>query len=368
MSTGLVPFAPEHEEGLWKLYGQYFGEYALRRFRERFAWQFETNPWVAERAAWLSVAQSEGEIVGFYAAYPIPLWIGGARRLAMAGTDFVVAQGHREFFLRLFSERNRLRPGFDTGFNEVLERFLGRMDFELLPASREDRSFRLSYRDHIEAALSRRLPRALRWTTQAGLGSLVRLVHRPRGPRPRPAKPPEHPERIEAIERFDEEYDELWRRVRSEVDACVDRSAAYMNWRYLDSPFESLRAFGYRGEDGSLRGICVVGHRARLDADRRRVVSRDGELFEWIVSQEAPDAGAELLRFAVRELAKDRIDSITTRCLHPGLSSTLDAEGFELTPPRRHRVALLPGEGESLLADRWLLSAGDGDQSYWSTV
>ena len=368
MSSTVVPFAPEHAEGLWPLYAAYFGDFALRKFQERVHWQFEANPWADERPAWRSIALHDGRAVGFYAAYPIPIWIRGERILAMAGTDFVVAKGHRQFFLRLFSERNKLRPGFDTGFNEVLESFLGRMDFELLPESREDRVFRLGYRDHVRAALVRRLPKGLRWAARMGLDSLVMLVHRPTGPRPRAAIAPEHPERIAPLNRYMDEYEHLWRSVRGEVDACVDRAADYMNWRYIDSPFRSLRSFGYRDARGRLRGVIVIGHRAHLDASRARIVSREGELFECIVSQEDLEVARDLLRHAVRELARDRVDAIRTRILHPGLAQVLDAEGFERTPPRRHRVALLPEKGDSLLGGRWLLSSGDGDQAYWSTV
>lgn len=62
---------------------------------------------------------------------------------------------------------------------------------------------------------------------------------------------------VRELERFPDEVGEISQRVERHFCFMVRRDAAYLNWRFLETPSRSHRAFGvYRGEE--LCGYCVV--------------------------------------------------------------------------------------------------------------
>jgi GNAT superfamily N-acetyltransferase/predicted GNAT family N-acyltransferase len=62
---------------------------------------------------------------------------------------------------------------------------------------------------------------------------------------------------IELVTRFDEQADALWTVVRSRYTFAVERSSAYLNWKYFDQPHMSHQCF-YLREHGSVNGILVL--------------------------------------------------------------------------------------------------------------
>jgi len=54
-----------------------------------------------------------------------------------------------------------------------------------------------------------------------------------------------------------DDYDDLWRRVRKNLDFTTDRTRDYMTWRYIDTPFQDYRLLSLRAKD-NLKGMAVV--------------------------------------------------------------------------------------------------------------
>lgn len=62
---------------------------------------------------------------------------------------------------------------------------------------------------------------------------------------------------LESITRFDGQADALWAAIRSRYTFAVERSSAYMNWKYFDQPHMIHHCF-YVREQGSVKGILVI--------------------------------------------------------------------------------------------------------------
>lgn len=95
-----------------------------------------------------------------------------------------------------------------------------------------------------------RLPRPLAALGGAALGLLLGLT----GRRP-PLAPPAGFE-ARPVERFDARYDDLWERVRGRLPLAGVRDAAFLNWRYVDTPTAKHHVLEVR-RDGRLAGYAV---------------------------------------------------------------------------------------------------------------
>lgn len=84
------------------------------------------------------------------------------------------------------------------------------------------------------------------WKTNSVLDIFV-------APWPRFANPPA----IQPIDRFDAAYDELARRTLRPGTVCIERSAAYLNWRYRSDPHSPYSVLEYR-DNGKLEGFIVL--------------------------------------------------------------------------------------------------------------
>ena len=60
----------------------------------------------------------------------------------------------------------------------------------------------------------------------------------------------------EEVDRFDGDFDRFYGRVAQNLEFCVDKNAAWMNWRFCDRPGNPYTAFALK-RDGDLAG-CIV--------------------------------------------------------------------------------------------------------------
>ena len=59
-----------------------------------------------------------------------------------------------------------------------------------------------------------------------------------------------------AVERFDDEFDDLWRRTGGRYGILTVRDSRYLNWRFIDAPSGRYHAIGLR-KNGTLAGYVV---------------------------------------------------------------------------------------------------------------
>ncbi len=111
---------------------------------------------------------------------------------------------------------------------------------------------------------------------------------------------------VKRIARFDQSYEELWKRVSPGINIGINRDAAYMNWRYVNKPGENYSRYGFY-ENGILKGIVVFTLKNKHDG-------RIGYLMEVLFDPESKTAGKKLLQFCSKVLRKNKADLILAWC------------------------------------------------------
>ncbi len=97
---------------------------------------------------------------------------------------------------------------------------------------------------------------------------------------------------VRPIQGFDAEFDELWGRFRTDVELAYSRTAAYLNWRYVECPsneyvlLEARDASSTNGS-GRLRGLAV--------ARRGGLVEDIWMIVDWVVPREDSKAREALI-------------------------------------------------------------------------
>ncbi|HSJ94040.1 MAG TPA: hypothetical protein VK896_08385, partial [Gaiellaceae bacterium] len=203
------------------------------------------------------------------------------------------------------------------------------------------------------------LPRLRLWARPLRLGALARYVlgraGRPEGLPPRTAVSRSiHGLVVQPVERFGAELDALGRRAAGAYGSHFARDAAYINWRYLDSP-RDYRCFGaFRG--GELAGAAVVGHTFKHGVSA-------GFLADLVAAPEDGDAVRALLRRAVEEV-RGHADALVL--LPPPSRAhrrTLLASGFAPTTKQLRFIGKVLQEDARLdgRSSAWHFTLGDFD-------
>lgn len=105
---------------------------------------------------------------------------------------------------------------------------------------------------------------------------------------------------IKPILDFGSEYELVWESCRSSMNVSVERSADYMNWRFVNKPGEHYSKCGIYIDD-KLDGVIVF-------TIKNKHGGRVGYVMELLFNPKQPSAGKHLLKFAIKVFKKERSD------------------------------------------------------------
>jgi GNAT superfamily N-acetyltransferase len=166
--------------------------------------------------------------------------------------------------------------------------------------------------------------------------------------------------RVEEIHRFSEASDGFWQTAAADFPAIFDRSAAFLNWRFCDSPGLIYRCFLIYGGKGELRGHLVT--RVALSAELPAGIIADA--FTRREDDEALDA---LLTLAQDVLARDT-EYLEAAASTPTSVAALNRAGFLRTRTMRPTVVARDPTVRARIAamsNDWHLTKADHD---WDQV
>jgi len=312
----------------------------------RFDWLYRDNPHGQGRA-WIAADIDTGEVVGASGAFPRRLYVNAREELGWVLGDFCISSQYRSLgpaLQLLRASLDAVDPGgealcydFPSTTMMALYRRLGVTAIgdmiRLAKPLRIDRKAE----EIVESRLMRK------GVTIAG-NALLSLFHGP--PRPNVRLD------IAAHDgRCQQEFTDLAQEINGRYGICIQRSADYLNWRYLDCPlfkFEMLTA----RRDGTLVGYLVY-----------TVGEEDGVLVDLFGHQETSAIGA-LVDRAVSILKDRGVQTVSAPLLnsHPWFD-LLRGRGFrgrESGPVIAYRSlqdAIRPDTSET----SWFLMLGDRD-------
>jgi hypothetical protein len=313
--------------------------------RKRFDWLYHAGP-AGQGRLWLAEDASTGETVGMAGAFPRRM---ATERGLITGWllgDFCVAETHRALGPALQLQRACLD---DLAADGVAFCY----DFPSRSMEAIYRRLRI-----IPSLQLRRLVRPLRISHRlrqrggvfAGLlGSAIDLWLG------LASRPPRMPRGLAVglhLGRCGEEFSELARRVGMTNGICGERSAEYLNWRYLDSPLDHHELLTARS-NGTLVGYVAVAREAHL-ATLVDVFSGADEAIS-----------VALVRHAVARLWTQGVADVRMAVAAPDpWLARLTRIGFRprgVAPVIVHSLAGAGPNGKDLAHATWFLTHGDRD-------
>ena len=304
----------------------------FRQLRTLKEWRhkFEKNPYMTAQSlsSLITVAESEGNIVGLYANLPIIFKMKDSLIRVAQPVDNMIHprfQGSAKAIRDLFAIQYE-RAGEDGiyfGFgvpNEryypIGKRFLGYKDVGMFCTMFKRLNWRLVIRDRIPSFLHSAINPVKRLST-----GIMRASLSFRGW--------EKSARLVNVVRFDERVDNLWERANGRYGVMAVRDSRYLNWRYVekpDDPYYYLLAEA----DGEVIGYIILKLKKSLE-------SNVGFIVDILSVEERSDK--VLIKAALQHFLDEEVDYVLCRALREGLLyksllslGFIEREEFKPTP------------------------------------
>ncbi len=352
-------------DGVFALYGEVFGDQALKLFRRRWRWQFFENPVNRRVASHLWVADLDGAVVGFLASFPTRMKFGDLETIIYHDCDLIVSSRTRR--LGIGERLVRAYDEFPNPLSNALAyapangRIRGRVGYQPLHA------VPFYYRPIRPSAVLRyvqrspRIPRAFARAPLAWMRPLVgplmdgaaAALNRTRAPRI-PSGWTAH-----MVEHAGPEFDALWLELKDRFPLIAVRDASFVQWRFLDDPVFDHRVMMARNPTGQVAGYVAL----RL-VDRRGM--RVGRIMDLFGDPNTPEMVDTLVAAAVDQFAAHDAAIISCLGLHPSLRRRVQRYLY-FRPRGLDRPAWMLWKGDDALQDlvyderQWHLSHGDSD-------
>lgn len=180
------------------------------------------------------------------------------------------------------------------------------------------------------------------------------------------AKPSQSSQRyqVESINRFGEEFDRFFRETAPSLGIVSERSAAVLNWRYVDIPHQQYMIFSCRRDD-VLVGYAV----ARLENAGRNI--RKGIIVDFLARPEEPEALQYLIETCDLAFRQARVDFSVCLAGNSLFYKVLSDCGYF---PARQRPTdslwvfneyMMPSSSKLRDLAGWYLTYGESDADIW---
>jgi hypothetical protein len=340
--------------------------FKVKRPPAYFKWKYLENP---DRRHAMGLALKEGRIIGEIGAVATRLKVGSEELPAGHVVDIVIDEGYRKG--GTFFRTERMARIEDQKVSRVEFAFSIKTTYEIATRTLGFHGVSPIYRMVKILNVAPYLEAKLKFGPLAKLlappcNAALRLLHLIRGERP------DSDITIERLERFDNRFDDLWRRSKSQYEIMVARTSDYLNWRFVNHPTLRYTIYGaFKG--GVLKGYIVLGSRQKGEASgvvvEVEVDTAKGFIAD-ILTEPATDRDAvtrALINRAVAHFRAEKMDSVAAWVLrHMDLCRILKNLGFfERETPHDLIVRATDPEQypNEYLTDstRWYIARGDSD-------
>lgn len=313
----------------------------------RFSWLYENNPH-GDAHAWVAYRVADEAVIGMSAAFPRRVYVDANEEVAWVLGDFCIDDAYRSLGPALMLQRASLAEADSAGvafcydfpsieMMAVYRRLqiapFAKM-FRLAKPLRVDRKIKeLVKNQTIRRLLSAGGNLLLRrgeqkYTGECGLQ--VSLCEGDCGP----------------------EFSGLAKSIGGRYGICIQRSAEYLNWRYVNSPLCQYELFSVR-RDGALLGYAVL----LQDGEDATLVDVFGIEEENVLSALIAHGVAEMAARGVQTVSAALVEAHPWRAL-------LERQGFkvrEFSPLVVHSPSGSESRTSVMKARKWLVMQGDRD-------
>ena len=313
----------------------------------RFSWLYENNPHGRARA-WVAYSADDDTVVGMSAAFPRRMYLNGHEEVSWVLGDFCINDAYRSLGPALMLQRACLaavdsrEAAFCYDFPSasmmaVYKRLhiypCGQM-VRLAKPLRVDRKVKgLIKSPIVNSALSNAGNLVLRLSERKRRGDSTLTLSPHKG-------------------YCGNEFSDLARKIGNRYGACIQRSAEYLNWRYLENPLHRYEFFTARRK-GMLLGYAVLLH----EGEDAMLVDLFGVEAEVVLSALIGHVVALLMTRGVQTLSAVLAEAHPWRAL-------LERQGFKARE-ESPMIMYAPSDTESgagtMKNQNWLFMHGDRD-------
>lgn len=367
MKTTIKPASPGDEPEVFALLDRTFRPVDPARRRAMCRWRNEANPARAylDLPAFL-VAESGGSIVGVHGLFPLRMQVEGSMVAVSCACDFAVLPSARTVGLKLKLAAAKYGGApihVSTSANEAASRLTVALGGVEVEAGRTNfvKPFRMA------PIVSRRAAGLMGGVAGKALGLVGAVaggvwdvaLGALRGPGSTGGALAGL--KVAEADRFNDAHDALWYKVRGTADVQLIKDAAYLNWRYADSPLPGIVALEAR-QAGNVVALVVV------QVCRDPNGSPMGSLLEFLYEPGRVAVGFGLLGLAEERLRNARAAACTARTASLEVAEGLVTRGFYRrerdTSPCTYRTESKKLEERLQSLQRWNVSLGDGDAAF----
>lgn len=350
----VVPCSNEHLPGLRELWREHFGEQAIAQRQASFYWLTAGNPLGAGRPGYY-VLLDGSRVVGMHGHMPLEYRLGHERLSGYMAHDDLLASDYRgrglgRVLLQAVSQQAPLLAGA-LWFNAPNLKLYGKSGWTLVPGFYPylkilDPSPFL--RRHLSELAGACLGPPARWLT--GLRERLRFPRR------------SDEILISGVERFDPQVDALFERLCCRFGLIVTRSAAYLNWKFVEKPYGAYRLRVAYDQRGELRGYAVLKV-GRTEGGLR------GRIVDLLADCGSPAVFDALLEDACEQLAAAGVSYIEIASTYRPFLAALPRHGF--IRARKPRGFMASRWEERFRPDfirdihSWYLTFSDADGDAW---
>lgn len=352
----VIPYETAYAAAVRDLWEERFGAEPLHGRQRLFEWITSSNPFAEGESPYFLLLH-EDRVIGTHGHMPLLFSVKGAKvRGYLAHDDLLDAhfrgKGLAGFLLRAVAEQVPPMAGA-LWFNEPNFRSYLKSGWLRVPEF-------FSYIKVLNPAfLAERLFGRHRWVELASsLGAKalrVREAYRRRGTSPVAG--------IGETESFDDRADAFFDRISSSFGIIVARNSRYLNWKFVDKPFNAYRRLTSFDAEGRLSGYMI------LKGEESEGVIR-GRILDILADPEEPSTFRALLRKGVEECARISADFVEIVCTYPPFIDLLRKEGFiRARSPHRFMISNWePSLAREFAGDieNWYITGSDADGDAWS--
>jgi hypothetical protein len=169
--------------------------------------------------------------------------------------------------------------------------------------------------------------------------------------------------RIEENFSFPEMVTPLWESFANQIEVAVQRDKKYLDWRYIQKPYENYKIAHCYSENNTYLGYIVY-------AIKEKHGGKIAYIMELIFDLKLQKAGRKLLQYAINQIKKENADCILSWCMdHSPNYNVFKKEFFFKLPEKFRPIELHFGarafnkELAPIINNRnnWYLSYSDSD-------
>jgi len=352
----VIPYTKDHLGDVMNLWKEQFPQDYVPKREILFNWLTQENPFLNGHSPYFLLLHG-GKVIGMHGHMPLMFSINGIKKLGFIGHDDLVAVAYRG---------KGLGKVMLQGVGAVTESFSGSLwhnepnyNLYLKSGWLDVPNFYLFVKIFDpKVFLEKKFKSEV---VVEGLSSLGRGVLRLKDIRLH-FRSLENIQ-ISEIERFDKQYDAFFDETSSSLPVVVLRNHRYLNWQYVDKPFNSYKRFAALDQKRELAGYMVI----KKEQDETTI---QGKIIDIFVHPGKPEVFEALIRKSIEEFTKMKASHIVVINSHSRFITLLCNLGFVRAKSPQHFL-LLNWQNHFQRAfardiHNWYLTCSDADGDAWS--